>query len=144
MRVHIAEGRRDPVFGQSDLKGVYDKCKPDDYAGRITAPLLVDKKQKTFVSNLSKEIVRLLANLGDDLNMFPDVGSHLFPRTLNTSSHGSSYGSSSSSGGGRSLPSVQEVEEMSEWVYNNINNGVYRCGFATSQAEYSAAAKDVT
>ena len=83
---------QDPVFGMSeDLVSVYKLLEPT-YEGKVTAPLLVDKKQRRIISNESKDIVRLLLGQPTDT-----------------------------------------VESFSEWLQQNVNNGVYKAGFATEQ-----------
>ena len=85
---------QDPVFGVSeDLVSVYQLLEPT-YKGKVTAPLLVDKKERKIVSNESKDIVRLLLGQPTDT-----------------------------------------VESFSEWLQQNVNNGVYKAGFATEQGK---------
>ncbi|EWM28840.1 glutathione transferase [Nannochloropsis gaditana] len=108
----------DPVFGCRDLREVYDLCAPG-YTGRCTAPVLVDVKRRRIVNNESSDLLRFL-------NLFPpppgqthpDVD--LFPPSLRP-----------------------RILEINAWVYPLINNGVYRCGFATSQAAYDRSVRDV-
>ncbi|WIA16996.1 hypothetical protein OEZ85_013909 [Tetradesmus obliquus] len=115
----------DPVTGARDLWEVYDKLSPG-YRGRCTAPLLIDKKSIRPVSNESSDIVRMLGWLA-----LPGAsGVELYPQQLR-----------------------QQIDAMNDkvyrciniaWrvprnVYRCINNGVYRAGFATSQAGYDAA-----
>jgi putative glutathione S-transferase len=108
---------RDP-FGNKDLREVYDQLSPG-YRGRCTAPLLVDKKSRSIVSNESSDIVRMLnsVRLGGD----PGIQRfNLYPEEL-----------------------TQEIDKTNEWVYDMVNNGVYRCGFATTQAAYDEASSSV-
>jgi putative glutathione S-transferase len=83
------------------------------YTGKVTVPVLWDKKTRTIVNNESSEIIRMFNGefvgvAGNDLD--------LYPARLR-----------------------QEIDRMNEFVYANVNNGVYRCGFAKSQASYEAA-----
>lgn len=101
----------DPVTGARDLWEVYDKLSPG-YRGRCTAPLLIDKKSIRPVSNESSDIVRMLGQL-----QLPGAsGVELYPQQLRP-----------------------QIDAMNDKVYRCINNGVYRAGFATSQAGYDAA-----
>jgi glutathionyl-hydroquinone reductase len=113
----------DTVFGGCrDLRQVYDALSIGGrYQGRCTAPLLVDTKTKRIVSNESADICRMLnkAALGSS--------AETMERRLNL------------------VPShlQAEIDETNEWVYRLVNNGVYRCGFATTQAAYDAASDNV-
>eukprot|EP00746_Dinoflagellata_sp_MGD_P091418 gnl/MRDRNA2_/MRDRNA2_36233_c0_seq1.p1 gnl/MRDRNA2_/MRDRNA2_36233_c0~~gnl/MRDRNA2_/MRDRNA2_36233_c0_seq1.p1 ORF type:complete len:467 (-),score=55.35 gnl/MRDRNA2_/MRDRNA2_36233_c0_seq1:24-1424(-) len=103
--------KKDPVFGAKDLREVYDLVTPGgDFKGRCTAPLLIDKKEKKIVSNESKDIVRMLNTVD-----FPGKSNKisLFPAQL-----------------------ASQIQEMNSWVYEEINNGVYKSGFSTDQAAY--------
>jgi len=110
--------RKDPVFGVRDLREVYEACNPG-YSGRCTAPLMVDKETKTVVCNESEDLVRMLneVELRDSLEFDVD----LYPPALRS-----------------------EIDEANEWIYRQLNNGVYRCGFATTQEGYDRAISDVT
>ena len=110
----FASNRPDPL-GSYDLRELYDKLSPR-YKGRCTAPLLVDLKARKIVSNESADIVRMLCQVefGDSTRM------DIIPSGLE-----------------------REIEETNEWVYRLLNNGVYRCGFSTSQAAYDRASADV-
>jgi glutathionyl-hydroquinone reductase len=110
----------DPVHQCADLRELYDRLSPGgSYTGRCTAPLLVDKKSRSIVSNESADIVRFLNQLSRrraDATATVD----LYPENM-----------------------ASEIDAVNEWVYELLNNGVYRCGFATSQAAYDRASKDV-
>ena len=109
----------DVDFRCRDLRELYETLSPG-YRGRCTAPLLVDKKSRTIVSNESSDIVRILNQvaLGGDNDSTTRI--NLVPEELR-----------------------REIDETNEWVYRLLNNGVYRCGFSTTQAAYDAAARDV-
>ena len=104
-----------------DLRELYELCHPG-FAGRCTAPVLVDWKTGTIVSNESKDIVRMLPLLlqakhpsGSDEHVkktFLD----LCPAELQS-----------------------QIDETNEWIYRCINNGVYQCGFSTTQDAYDRA-----
>lgn len=94
------------------LYEIYIKAQ-SDYSGRVTVPILWDKKNKTIVSNESSEIIRMFNS------EFDQCGAStldLYPEALR-----------------------QEIDEYNERIYNNINNGVYQCGFSTTQEAYHAA-----
>ncbi|KAJ2900601.1 glutathione-S-transferase [Zalerion maritima] len=109
-----------PLEGMEDythLRQVYFSA-DTDYSGRYTVPVLWDKKEKTIVSNESSEIIRMLYTEFDDL-LDPKYKSpqvDLFPGSLQS-----------------------QIEETNSWTYDNINNGVYKSGFATTQSAYNKA-----
>ncbi len=109
----FSEGSRDnPVEGIDYLHQVYTTADAN-YAGRVTVPVLWDKKRRTIVNNDSAEIIRTFSSAFNDL----------------TGEHSDYY------------PEQQraDIDEVNQLVYDNINNGVYRAGFATSQQAYEAA-----
>ena len=102
----------DQIFGAKYLHEIYTAAKPD-YSGRVTVPVLWDKQKKTIVSNESSEIIRMMNSA------FAAVGA-----------------------GGPDYYPVQlrhEIDVINDLVYDKINNGVYKAGFATTQAAYEAA-----
>lgn len=107
----LAEGA-DPVNGARYLHQIYTRAKPD-YTGRVTVPVLWDKVSGTIVNNESAEIIRMFnaafAGLGA-------TGPDFYPVALRT-----------------------EIDETNAFIYPAINNGVYRAGFATTQAAYEEA-----
>jgi len=109
----------DPLYGFTTLKQLYLKADPD-YVGRYTVPVLWDKKLGTMVNNESSEIIRMLYDSFDEF-----LEPHL--REVNKP-------------GGGFYPSHlrHEIDEMNEWVYHTVNNGVYKCGFASTQEAYDA------
>jgi len=84
-----------------------------EFTGQITVPILWDKKLNTIVNNESSEIIRML---NSEFNEFTDVKTDFYPAHLRAA-----------------------IDEVNQPIYDNINNGVYRCGFATSQAAYEKA-----
>mmetsp|Transcript_25404 Transcript_25404/g.28400 ORF Transcript_25404/g.28400 Transcript_25404/m.28400 type:complete len:446 (+) Transcript_25404:52-1389(+) len=111
-----------------DLRELYDQLSPG-YTGRCTAPLLVDWKTNRIVSNESKDIVRMLP---------------LLLQTKDKSSSSSSSSSTVSLDPTLISTELQSVIDMRcEWIYELVNNGVYRCGFATTQYAYDVASEDV-
>ncbi len=103
----------DPLTGAQYAHQIYAKA-ASDYSGRCSVPILWDKKTETIVSNESSEIIRMLNSAFDHLatKSIPD----LYPEDLQA-----------------------EINAVNEVVYDNINNGVYRTGFATTQNAYEAA-----
>ena len=98
----------DPLHPEyTHLRQVYFENN-QDYGGRFTVPTLYDKKQKCIVNNESSEIIRMLYHVFDDT--LPDKYKKidLLPKDLE-----------------------KQIEETNEWTYNDINNGVYKSGFAT-------------
>jgi putative glutathione S-transferase len=102
----------DSVNGKSYLHEVYLAAKPD-YSGRVTVPTLWDREKNTIVSNESAEIIRMFNSAFDE--------------------HGARLGDF--------YPSEQrgEIDAINDRVYNDINNGVYKAGFATTQEAYEEA-----
>ncbi|WP_018691761.1 glutathione S-transferase family protein [Algicola sagamiensis] len=98
------------------LHQIYTKAQPD-YTGRVTVPVLWDKKTKTIVNNESSEIIRMLNSAFDDVGAIPGDFS---PPEL-----------------------IDKIESLNDFIYPNINNGVYRAGFATEQQAYDEAVNDV-
>ncbi|KAK3714910.1 S-glutathionyl-(chloro)hydroquinone reductase [Vermiconidia calcicola] len=106
----------DPVHdGFTHLRDIYFENN-QDYGGRFTVPTLYDKKQQRIVNNESSEIIRMLYHAFDD--HLPDKYKQLdlLPEDLK-----------------------EEIEQTNEWTYNDINNGVYKSGFATTQEAYEKA-----
>ena len=102
----------DPVTGSTRLYEVYAKAKPD-YTGRVTVPVLWDKKTGTIVNNESAEIIRILNR---EFDAFGDASLDLYPADL-----------------------AEEIDRVNAFVYDHINNGVYKAGFATTQEKYEQA-----
>lgn len=106
----------DTANGKATLAEVYLLGDPH-YTGRISVPVLWDKKRRTIVNNESSEIIRILNSAFD---AFTDVHTDYYPPKLR-----------------------EEIDRINELIYPNVNNGVYRAGFATSQEAYEEAARDV-
>ena len=83
------------------------------YTGRVTVPVLWDKRRSTIVNNESAEIIRMFNSAFD---AFTEVRADYYPQAL----HG-------------------EIDRINDFVYANVNNGVYRAGFARSQEAYEEA-----
>lgn len=104
----------DPVFNSDYLYQVYLQADPN-YTGRVTVPVLWDKKTNTIVNNESAEIMRMFNSAFNELTGNYD---DYFPENLQ-----------------------DQINDMNDFVYPNINNGVYKAGFSTNQAVYE---KEVT
>jgi glutathionyl-hydroquinone reductase len=102
----------DPLFGSDYLYQVYLRARPG-YTGRVTVPVLWDKQQGTIVSNESADIIRML---NSEFSAFASSGTDYYPAALRP-----------------------QIDRINERVYTRVNNGVYRCGFATTQEAYEKA-----
>ena len=102
----------DPVMDAEFLHQLYTAADPT-FTGRVTVPVLWDKKEKTIVSNESSEIIRIFNSAFDHLGAKPG---DFYPEALR-----------------------DEIDEVNERVYHTLNNGVYKCGFATRQEAYEEA-----
>jgi len=89
------------------------KAADASFDGLVTVPVLWDKKQQTIVNNESSEIIRMLNSAFDD---FANDDVDFYPQALRA-----------------------EIDAINEPIYNNVNNGVYRCGFAKTQDAYNKA-----
>ncbi len=106
----------DPLYGLDFLYQLYLRAAPD-YEGRVTVPVLWDKKTETIVNNESAEIIRILNSAfdgltGNDRDYYPD-------------------------------DLRDAIDTVNERVYRDINNGVYRAGFATTQEAYETAYREL-
>jgi putative glutathione S-transferase len=105
------------VVGANFLKDLYFKANPE-YSGRYTVPTLWDKEKQTIVSNESAEIIRFLYTEFDELLPEEQKGKTFYPDHL-----------------------AKQIDEFQDWVYDTVNNGVYKAGFATKQEPYENAVK---
>jgi putative glutathione S-transferase len=106
----------DPIFGASELREFYVKARPD-YSGRVTVPVLWDKKTNTIVNNESSEIIRMFNSAFDGVGA---AEGDYYPSGLQP-----------------------EIDELNARIYRTVNNGVYRAGFATSQEAYEEAFREL-
>jgi putative glutathione S-transferase len=105
-------GAPDPITGATKLYEVYLRADPA-YTGRVTVPILWDKQRSTIVNNESPEIIRMLSREFAGLARTPY---DFYPEALR-----------------------EEIDAVNARVYETVNNGVYRSGFATSQTAYEEA-----
>ena len=106
----------DTVNGKKLLNEIY-ALSDSTYSGRVTVPVLWDKKQGVIVSNESSEIIRMFNSA---FNQWADTSTDYYPEALRS-----------------------EIDEVNAPIYANINNGVYRCGFASTQEAYEEAFDDL-
>jgi putative glutathione S-transferase len=106
----------DAVNGKAKLSDVYVLAEPR-YTGRVSVPLLWDKRRKTIVNNESSEIIRIFNSAFDAQT---NVRTDYYPAALRG-----------------------EIDRLNEKIYANVNNGVYRAGFATTQAAYEQAFRNL-
>ena len=102
----------DDLHGWDFLSEAYDAT-VDGYDGRVSVPVLWDKETGRIVSNESADIIRMLNSEFDE---WGDASVDLYPEDLRA-----------------------QIDELDDWIYANLNNGVYQAGFAESQEAYDAA-----
>ncbi|WP_062259991.1 glutathione S-transferase family protein [Endozoicomonas arenosclerae] len=102
----------DSLFQSAFMHEIYTRDTPD-YTGRVTVPVLWDKKTESIVSNESSEIIRMFNSEFNEL-----TGNHddYYPQELRA-----------------------EIDEINDLIYHTLNNGVYKSGFATEQSAYEEA-----
>jgi putative glutathione S-transferase len=111
-----ADTTPDTVNGARELAEIYLRAEPR-YTGRVSVPVLWDKERRTIVNNESAEIIRMINGA---FGRFTNVRTDYYPPALR-----------------------EEIDRVNALVYENINNGVYRAGFATSQQAYEQAFRAV-
>ena len=102
----------DPLFQATYMHQIYTAA-DSKYSGRVTVPVLWDKQHNVMVSNESSEIIRMFNSAFDEIGAKPG---DYYPEALRA-----------------------EIDSINAHVYDNINNGVYKAGFATSQKAYELA-----
>jgi glutathionyl-hydroquinone reductase len=102
----------DPIFNAPYLRDIYLKAN-NVYSGHVTVPVLWDKKTNTIVSNESSEIIRMFNSAFDDLGA---AKGDYYPKKFH-----------------------DEIEMLNARIYDTVNNGVYKAGFATTQEAYEEA-----
>ena len=106
----------DPILEAEFLHELYTAAELR-FSGRVTVPVLWDKKTGTIVGNESSEIIRMFNSAFDHLGATPG---DFYPAALRA-----------------------EIDEVNERIYHTLNNGVYKCGFATTQEAYEEALADL-
>ncbi len=102
----------DKLFGSDYMRDIYTRADPQ-ISGRVTVPVLWDKAQGKIVSNESAEIIRMLNSAFDGLTGNTD---DYYPENLHA-----------------------QIDEVNARIYDEVNNGVYKSGFATTQEAYEKA-----
>ena len=102
----------DPLYGSEFLHQIYTRADMS-YSGRVTVPVLWDTKTETIVSNESSDIIRMFNTAFDELGAAPG---HFYPDDKR-----------------------DDIDALNDRIYDTINNGVYKAGFATSQDAYEEA-----
>jgi putative glutathione S-transferase len=109
----------DPLYKSEHVKDLYLKADPN-YSGRFTVPVVWDKKLHTIVNNESSEIIRIFNTAFNEFLPAEQAALNYYPEELRA-----------------------EIDGLNEWIYPNINNGVYRSGFATTQQAYEKAVAEL-
>ncbi len=112
----FAPDEPDPLFGSTFLREIYTRADAR-YTGRVTVPVLWDKKTSTLVNNESREVMRMLDT---ELDAFAKSSESLAPPSLR-----------------------KRIDETLDAIYDPFNNGVYRAGFATKQEAYDEACREL-
>ncbi|WP_224555244.1 glutathione S-transferase family protein [Pectobacterium versatile] len=106
----------DSLYQHEFLYQLYLHAMPN-YSGRVTVPVLWDTEQHTIVSNESADIIRMLNSAFDGVG---STAGDYYPEALRA-----------------------QIDELNGWIYDKVNNGVYKAGFATSQSAYDESATTV-
>ena len=115
-----ADNEPDPIFNAYSIRNIYEQA--HDTSGKYTIPLIWDKKENTIVNNESSDIAYMLNSCFNDFAKNPDLDL---------------YTEDDEEG-------MEKLNEVSEWLYPLMIHGVYRCGFAKSQAAYDQAIAELT
>lgn len=106
----------DPIIDADYMHEIYTHVDPT-YSGRVTVPVLYDKKTDTIVNNESSDIIRMMNTAFDEIGATPG---DYYPADLR-----------------------DEIDDINDYVYDHVNNGVYKAGFATEQQIYEKEAQNV-
>ena len=108
------------IPGVKTVRDIYEKCADVKAVKKFVVPILWDKESKTIVNNESSEIIRMLTKEFDEYATGPNKALDLYPEELR-----------------------DEIDSFNEWIYPDINDGVYRCGFAKTQEAYEIAVNNL-
>lgn len=112
-KFEVAEGGTpEHLYGEPFMHKLYARAEPE-FTGRVTVPVLWDRETATIVNNESSEIIRMFNGA---MNEWADASIDLYPKPLRA-----------------------EIDVVNDRVYETVNNGVYRCGFAKTQDAYEEA-----
>lgn len=106
----------DPIIDADYMHEIYTHVDPT-YSGRVTVPVLYDKKTDTIVNNESSDIIRMMNTAFDEIGATPG---DYYPADLR-----------------------DKIDDINDYVYDHVNNGVYKAGFATEQQVYEKEAQNV-
>lgn len=106
----------DPIIDADYIHEIYTHVDPT-YSGRVTVPVLYDKKTDTIVNNESSDIIRMMNTAFDEIGATPG---DYYPANLR-----------------------DEIDDINDYVYDHVNNGVYKAGFAIEQQVYEKEAQNV-
>lgn len=106
----------DQLFDYDYYYQIYTRADAD-YSGRVTVPVVWDKQENKLVSNESSEIIRMFNSAFDSVGA---AAGDYYPKDLRS-----------------------DIDRINDWIYESLNNGVYKAGFATSQAAYDEAVEGV-
>jgi putative glutathione S-transferase len=110
----------DKLYGSKHLAEIYRRADPS-YSGKISVPVLWDTKEETIVNNESADILRNLNTAFNSLLPEEKAKIDLYPESLQS-----------------------EIDEVNDWIGKDLNIGVYKAGFATSQSAYDDGVRGVT
>lgn len=102
----------DPIMNAEFMHQLYTAAQPD-YSGRVTVPVLWDKQNHTIVSNESSDLIRMFNSAFDEVGA---TSGDFYPKALR-----------------------EEIDAINALIYDHVNNGVYKAGFATTQEAYEEA-----
>jgi len=106
----------DNLNNAKSIRELYEKS--NDTLGKYSVPVLWDKKEGVIVNNESADIIRMFSSAFNKFSTNHDLD--IYPENLK-----------------------KQIDDTNAWVYDNINNGVYKCGFATTQEAYEIAFKNL-
>lgn len=106
----------DPIFNAKDMKEVYQKA-DEGFEGYVSVPVLLDKKTNKIVNNESSEIIRIFNSAFDEIGA---KDGDYYPEELR-----------------------DEIDKLNDYIYDKVNNGVYKAGFATKQKAYDESVKEL-